>query len=400
MAASLPQGDPWPDDNRLKVEVRNDSTFHAYLHVPFCVVRCGYCDFNTYTANEIGDISQSTFHESLIREIEFADSVLSGSGIPKRKLETVFIGGGTPSLFSPSQIGALLTRLEEAFGFGEDVEITMEANPEGLTKERLAGFYESGINRFSIGVQSFDEQVLKTLDRVHTAEKVRSAARDIRELGARLSLDLIYGAPGESLDSWSKTLDLALELKPEHVSAYALIVEEGTALARRISRGEMPDIDEDLNADKYLLAEQKLTEAGLENYEVSNWGEPCRHNQAYWRSMDWWGFGPGAHSHISGTRFWNHKHPASYSKLLLQGSPIHSMESLDARTRSEERLLLELRTSDGVDRKLLRDLGVSPQLVSDRIASGQLRLGPGGQIVPTLEGRLLVDGIVLDFLTN
>lgn len=400
MASQLPIADAWPTDNRLIAVSSAPASFHVYVHVPFCVVRCGYCDFNTYTANEIGDVSQAKFHDHLIKEIDFSAKVLSDSELIQKPVSTVFFGGGTPSLFTPEQISEILNSLEDRFGFTDDCEITLEANPEGLSKESIAGYKAAGVNRMSLGVQSFDSEVLRVLDRVHTSEKVIAASAWARELGLRLSVDLIYGAPGESIESWENTLRRALDLQPEHVSAYSLIVEEGTALARRISRGEIGEVDEDLNAEKYLIADQMLSEAGLSNYEVSNWGEPSRHNVAYWLSQNWWGYGPGAHSHISGLRFWNHKHPANYATRLQTGSPAHSIESLSERQRLEERLLLELRTSHGVERDLLSRLGVKPELVANAIATGLLTIDAQQVLRTTLNGRLLVDGLVLDFLTK
>jgi oxygen-independent coproporphyrinogen-3 oxidase len=303
-------------------------------------------------------------------------------------------------MFEASQISAILESLKANFGFTDDIEITLEANPEGLDHLKLDQLKLAGVNRISLGVQSFDQQVLDVLDRVHSRDKVIAAVRQARELGLRVSVDLIYGAPGESLESWEATLRQALELGVEHVSAYSLIIEEGTAIARKISRGELADVDEDLNADKYLLTEKLLTEAGLTNYEVSNWGNPSRHNQAYWESQDWWGYGPGAHSHISGARFWNQKHPATYAAALEKGSPAHGFEYLDPRTQLEEQLLLMLRTNSGISSALLRELGVPNELVANAIANGLLALAPGGKLVATLNGRLLVDGLVLDFLSK
>lgn len=400
MVASLPIADPWPLNNRLAVQVDKSKTFHAYVHIPFCVVRCGYCDFNTYTASEIGDVSQSDFHRHLISEIHFSRQVLESSSAPARELSSIFFGGGTPSLFTPTQIREIIDSLRENFGLSAECEITLEANPEGLSHSLIEGFKDAGVNRISLGVQSFDQDVLRILDRIHTQDKVLQAVEAARSLGLRLSVDLIYGAPGESLSSWEKTLNHAISHRPEHVSAYSLIVEDGTALARKIKRGELAEVDEDLNAEKYLLTEQLLSAAGLANYEVSNWGTPSRHNQAYWQSNDWWGYGPGAHSHISGTRFWNHKHPANYAQLVSKGSPVHSMEVLDERTKLEERLLLEMRTSAGVPNELLKALGVSPRLIAEAIANGLLVLRADRNLVATLQGRLVVDGLVLDFLTK
>ncbi len=400
MAASLPLGLKWPSDNQLKVDTSTQSTFHAYVHIPFCAVRCGYCDFNTYVSTELRGVSQAEFHLPLVREIELSRELLLQWQLPARKLSTIFFGGGTPSMFEASQIAVILAALNSQFGFESGIEITMEANPEGLDLEKLQALAAAGVNRISLGVQSFDQQVLDVLDRVHSFEKVIASVQEAKRLGLRVSIDLIYGAPGESLDSWKGTLRQALALGVEHISAYSLIVEEGTAIARKIARGELTQVDEDLNADKYLLTEVLLAEAGLSNYEVSNWGKPSRHNQAYWESQDWWGYGPGAHSHISGSRFWNQKHPASYAAALEKGSPAQGFEYLDPRTQLEEKLLLMLRTESGVSSALLRELGVPNDLVANAIANGLLQLGAGGQLRATLQGRLLVDGLVLDFLSK
>lgn len=400
MAASLPLGLSWPSDNQLKLTPNAGATFHAYVHIPFCAVRCGYCDFNTYTSKELRGVSQDEFHVPLIQEVALSKQLLSTWAIPDRKLTTIFFGGGTPSMFEASQISQIIDSLRASFGLSDDIEITLEANPEGLDYLKLEELRTAGVNRISLGVQSFDQQVLDVLDRVHSRDKVIAAVTKARELGFRVSIDLIYGAPGESLESWRSTLEQAIELGVEHVSAYSLIVEDGTAIARKIARGELVEVDEDLNADKYLLTEELLGQAGLSNYEVSNWGNPSLHNQAYWQSQDWWGYGPGAHSHISGARFWNQKHPATYTAALAKGSPAAGFEYLDPRTQQEEQLLLMLRTDRGVSSALLRELGVPNELVANAIASGLLQLGPGGQLRATLSGRLLVDGLVLDFLSK
>lgn len=303
-------------------------------------------------------------------------------------------------MFEASQISVIIESLRESFGFIDEIEITLEANPEGLDHLKLEELKTVGVNRISLGVQSFDQQVLDVLDRVHSKDKVIAAVKQARELGLRVSVDLIYGSPGETLESWKRTLEQALELGVEHVSAYSLIIEEGTAIARKIARGELAEVDEDLNADKYLLTEELLGSAGLANYEVSNWGNPSLHNQAYWQSQDWWGYGPGAHGHISGARFWNQKHPATYTAALVKGSPAAGFEYLDKRTQLEEQLLLMLRTNQGVPRSLLRELGVPTELVANAIATGLLELASNDQIKATLSGRLLVDGLVLDFLSK
>jgi oxygen-independent coproporphyrinogen-3 oxidase len=400
LAASLPLGLSWPSDNQLTLTPNLNATFHAYVHIPFCAVRCGYCDFNTYTSKELRGVSQAEFHTPLIQEIALSKQLLSNWGVPERQLTTVFFGGGTPSMFEASQISQILESLKSNFGFKDHVEITLEANPEGLDNLKLDQLKAAGVNRISLGVQSFDQQVLNVLDRIHSREKVIAAVRQARELGLRVSVDLIYGAPGESLDSWRRTLEQAIELGVEHVSAYSLIIEEGTAIARKIARGELSEVDEDLNADKYLLTEELLGNAGLTNYEVSNWGNPSLHNQAYWQSQDWWGYGPGAHGHISGARFWNQKHPATYTAALEKGSPAAGFEYLDKRTQLEEQLLLMLRTSQGVPRALFRELGVPSQLVANAIASELLTMAPNDHVKASLSGRLLVDGLVLDFLSK
>jgi oxygen-independent coproporphyrinogen-3 oxidase len=400
LAASLPLGLSWPSDSQLALTPNPSATFHAYVHIPFCAVRCGYCDFNTYTSKELRGVSQAEFHIPLIQEVNLSKQLLSNWGIPERKLTTVFFGGGTPSMFESSQISQILESLKENFDFADHIEITLEANPEGLDHLKLEELKSAGVNRISLGVQSFDQQVLDVLDRVHSRDKVIAAVKKARELGLRVSVDLIYGAPGESLESWKQTLEQAIELGVEHVSAYSLIIEEGTAIARKIARGELAEVDEDLNADKYLLTEERLGAAGLVNYEVSNWGNPSLHNQAYWQSQDWWGYGPGAHGHISGARFWNQKHPATYTAALEKGSPAAGFEYLDTRTQLEEQLLLMLRTSQGVPRALLRELGVPSELVANAIATGLLELASNDHIKATLSGRLLVDGLVLDFLSK
>ena len=395
MPGALPVGAPWPKDNQLNRDPGNRS-FHAYVHVPFCEVRCGYCDFNTYTAKELGGVNQSTFHEHLISEIAFSKQVLG----EMPAFSSVFIGGGTPSLFSAEQIEAVLESLGASFGLALDCEVTLEANPESTTPEYLAEIAKVGITRLSMGVQSFDRQVLQTLDRQHEPERVAPLIAAGNELGMVTSVDLIYGAPGETLDTWSRTLSEALELGTDHVSAYSLIVEPGTKLARQIASGEIGPTSEDLNAEKYELATKSLEGAGLEWYEVSNWGKPSAHNSAYWKSQNWWGYGPGAHSHIDGNRFWNHKHPTSYQKALSDGSPAAGVERLTDHQMLEEELLLMLRTKWGVERELFAKLKVPPELVAQEISQGNLELSGTDRIRVSRKGRLIVDGLVVKFLSH
>ena len=395
MPSALPVGAPWPKDNRLERD-SGQRSFHAYVHVPFCEVRCGYCDFNTYTAKELGGVSQSSFHEQLIKEIDFSKEVLG----EMPKLSSVFIGGGTPSLFSAEQVGQIIDGLSNTFGLEVNCELTLEANPESTSEEYLKEIWQAGINRLSMGAQSFDKAVLATLDRQHNPELVAPLVQAAKGLGLSVSVDLIYGTPGETVDSWTQTLSEALALETNHISAYSLIVEPGTKLARQIATGELSEVDEDFNAQLYELAAELIGQAGLEWYEVSNWGEPSRHNSAYWQSQNWWGYGPGAHSHIDGNRFWNHKHPTTYQKHLSSGSPAAGIERLTRRQAMEESLLLMLRTKWGVTRTIFSELEVPAELVAEEMAEGNLELFEGDRVRATAKGRLIVDGLVLKFLSH
>lgn len=395
---TLPEGNPWPSSNTL-VSLREPDSFHAYVHIPFCEVRCGYCDFNTYTASELGDVSRLEFDSALNHEIEFASKVLNASGITTPKLSSIFFGGGTPSLMTGEQIERILGQLRLKFGVAADAEVTLEANPESTSTQLLEKLVSAGVNRISFGAQSFDPDVLSVLDRTHRPELLLPLVTKAKELGLRTSIDLIYGAPGESIDSWAATLESAISLGTEHVSAYSLIVEDGTKLASKIRRGLLPDVDEDLNALKHALADQMFEAAGLSWYEVSNWGNPSVHNQAYWSSKNWWGFGPGAHSHINGNRFWNRKHPAAYQQALQTGSPAIGHEEIDDLTHLTERIMLQLRTSHGLDRSVISSAGVSAAVVARYLAEGKLSM-EGNRIQVTKQGRLLVDGIALDLVSS
>ena len=398
MPSTLPVGLRWPESNLIPPLDDVNKTLHAYVHVPFCVARCGYCDFNTYTSDELNGDLRTGFDQFLIKEIEASAGVIRDSGYPHRELSTVFFGGGTPSLFSSSQFGNLLTALRERFGIAADAEVTTEANPESTKPNWLSELRGRGVNRLSMGVQSFDDGVLAVLDRGHSEDQVGPLVRAAKDLGYEVSIDLIYGAPGESLASWKSTLLAALELGTDHISAYSLIVEPGTKLERKIRKGEVPATDEDLNAAKYELATELIDSAGLGWYEVSNWGKPSRHNSAYWASQDWWGYGPGAHSHLAGNRFWNQKHPASYQTALLSGLAVAGREELTARQRLEEELMLGLRTISGVSKSLVRELEIEPSRIAKAIAQGYLDL-VDDRLVVSIEGRLVVDRLVLDFLS-
>nr|WP_227464354.1 radical SAM family heme chaperone HemW [Nocardioides lijunqiniae] len=373
--------------------------FGFYVHVPFCRVRCGYCDFNTYTADELGPgASRATYAASAVAEVRQARRVLGEVDAP---VDTVFVGGGTPTLLSPGDLGAVLGAVRSEFGLSPDAEVTTEANPDSVTPDDLARLREEGFTRISFGMQSAVPHVLAVLDRTHDPARVPDVVRWAREAGfEQVSLDLIYGTPGESQDDWRRTLDEALACGPDHVSAYSLIVEDGTALARRVRRGELSMPDEDDLADKYDLADDRLTAAGLGWYEVSNWARDdaarCRHNLGYWTDGDWWGVGPGAHSHVGGVRWWNVKHPAAYADRLASGaSPAHAREVLDPESRRVERVLLELRLRDGLDPRVLdaAGLGAVPRLVDSGL------LEPGTErLVLTRRGRLLADAVVRDLL--
>ncbi len=400
MPSTLPEGEVAPRDGSLpEAAVREAATrpLGFYLHVPFCASRCGYCDFNTYTAKELGGgASQASYAETAVREVHLARRVL---GDLDRPVDTVFFGGGTPTLLSADDLGKMLAAVRDEFGLAADAEVTTEANPESVDPQYLEDLLAAGFTRVSFGMQSASSHVLKILDRQHTPGRALEAVKEATAAGfEHVNLDLIYGTPGESLDDWRASLESALSAEPDHVSAYALIVEDGTQLARRIRRGELPMPDDDDLADKYVLADELLSAQGLSWYEVSNWARAedarCRHNELYWRGDTWWGVGPGAHSHVGGVRWWNVKHPSAYAERLGAGdSPAYAREILDDETRRVERVLLEIRLSAGLPLHVLDDEGRAaaarmPDLV--RPVDGRLVLTP--------RGRLLADAVVRDLL--
>lgn len=400
MAGPLPVGDPVPSDGALPDGTSIDpaADFGVYLHVPFCRVRCGYCDFNTYTSRELRGARQDQYAQTVLREVDLAARVL-GDLAPVRAAQTVFFGGGTPTLLPPGDLALMLSGVREAFGLDPDAEVTVEANPDTVTDAVAEELATSGVTRLSIGMQSAVPHVLAVLDRTHRPENVATAVRAARRAGLDVSVDLIYGTPGESAADWRTSLDAALALEPDHVSAYALIIEDGTRLARQIRRGEVAAPDDDLQADMYELADSLLGSAGFEWYEVSNWARHrthrSRHNLAYWRGADWWGFGPGAHSHVAGTRWWNVKHPAAYAQRLATGrSPAAARESPDADARALERVLLRSRIREGLPVPDLPDAGrrAVPSLIAEGLIDGADAVR--GTIVLTLRGRLLADAVV------
>jgi oxygen-independent coproporphyrinogen-3 oxidase len=379
------------------------------VHIPFCAVRCGYCDFNTYTATELGGgASQDAYAATAIAEVEFAARVLNNSGVPRRPLSTVFFGGGTPTLLPAEDLARILTAAIGAWGLQPGAEVTTEANPDSVTPESLQLLADAGFTRVSFGMQSAVPHVLKVLDRTHTPSRVPEVVQWARQAGLAVSLDLIYGTPGESLDDWRYSLETALSYGPDHISAYALIVEDGTKLAAQIRRGEVPEIDDDDHAAKYELADELISAAGLAWYEVSNWSrtpeQACRHNLAYWRGDDWWGIGPGAHSHVGGVRWWNVKHPTAYANRLGTGaSPAAGRETLDTETRNVERVMLEARLNSGLDIPSLGGLGdTGRHAVAGLIADGLVDPAAAfkGRLVLTLKGRLLADAVVRRILPD
>jgi putative oxygen-independent coproporphyrinogen III oxidase len=404
MPSAMPEGQPAPSDGSLPEQALSEITLRPlgiYIHVPFCTTRCGYCDFNTYTASELGaepGASRAGYIEAAIQELDLAGRVLGSQAPP---VSTIFVGGGTPTVLPPDDLGRLVAAVRDRFGLVENAEVTTESNPESVDAAALHRLRELGFNRISFGMQSAVPQVLATLDRVHSPGRPQQAVAEARAAGfTNTSLDLIYGTPGESAADWRVSLDAALAVSPEHISAYALIVEEGTRLAARIRRGELTHPDDDDLADKYLITEERLSAAGYEAYEVSNWSTSattrCQHNLGYWRSDHWWGIGPGAHSHVGGVRWWNVKHPRAYASRLAEGvSPAHARDVLTPSDRRLERILLELRLADGLSTSLLTD--TEQGRIADLRARG-LAAVDDGTLILTGSGRLLADGVIRELL--
>ena len=403
MPSAPPDGEPVPVDGALPAAARaglGTRPFGFYVHVPFCATRCGYCDFNTYTAAELGSgASRETYADLAIAEIHHAKRVLGDDAPP---VSTVFVGGGTPTLLPAADLGRVLAAIDAGFGLADGAEVTTEANPESVDEPYLAELRAAGFTRVSFGMQSARAHVLKVLDRRHTPGRPQQCVSWARSAGFdHVNLDLIYGTPGETDDDWRATLASAAEAGPDHVSAYALIVEDGTRLAARVRRGELPMTDDDVLADRYLMAEEALTAAGLRWYEVSNWAADaaarCAHNLLYWTGGDWWGVGPGAHSHVGGVRWWNVRHPAAYARHLADGaSPGQGRELLTGADRHLERVMLELRLAEGLP---LDALDTDGRVAAKTALEGGL-LDPAahgaGRAVLTLRGRLLADAVVRD----
>ncbi|MEY2769326.1 MAG: hypothetical protein RL359_962 [Actinomycetota bacterium] len=367
-----------------------------YVHIPYCIKRCGYCDFNTYTPSELQDgatleIVSNDYIDAVLRELESA---------PKDQVPTIFFGGGTPSLLPAHDLGRVITAIKSRNGLTTDCEITLEANPDSVTEEKLQGYLAAGFNRISFGMQSAQPHVLAVLDRTHNPANVKRAVDMARAAGFEsISVDLIYGTPGESLEDWRKTVTEALSLDIDHISAYALIVETGTKLAAQIKRGDLKMPNDDLMADMYLIVDQMCNEAGLNWYELSNWakaGKECQHNIAYWKSENWWGLGPGAHSHVDRKRFWNVKHPTAYKQKLFAGeSPIADFEDLTIEQLRDESIMLAIRMRSGLALSLLTDK--AKENLAAYKSSGHLEIVDEAFQL-TAQGRLIADRLVREAL--
>ena len=383
------------------------SDFGVYIHVPFCSVRCGYCDFNTYAPGEVEGATREGYVEAALGEMSMGHRSMSSNARPAT---TVFFGGGTPTMLDPTAIIALLHGVRDTWGIAEGAEITTEANPDSVTRASLSALASAGFTRISFGMQSAVTNVLATLERTHNPDNVATAVQWAKEAGLAVSLDLIYGTPGESLADWSTSLDAAIALEPDHISAYALVIEPATKMGAQLRRGEVEPVDLDTQADMYEAAEARLSTAGFHWYEVSNWarrpGQECRHNLAYWRSQDWWGIGPGAHSYLGprigddgeqvhAERWWNVKHPRAYSARITAGeSPEQEREPLTANDLALESVMLRIRLAEGIPRSNVdADKGVAiAALIGDGILDGRSALA--GTLALTLRGRLLADAAV------
>lgn len=374
-----------------------------YIHIPYCVKRCGYCDFNTYTPAELkleqGISSISTdYTDQVLAEISMAKETIGTAKVP-----TIFFGGGTPSLMNPADIARIIEKVKGSFELAKNCEVTLETNPDSVTKEKLAQFRSAGVNRISFGMQSSVSKVLKVLDRTHNPENLKLVTNWAREVGyEQISVDLIYGTPGESIADWQSSIDTALALPINHISAYSLIVEDGTKLAAQVKRGEISAPNDDEMAEKYKIADDAFRTAGFNWYELSNWaksGSECQHNLIYWRNENWWGIGPGAHSHISGRRWWNVKNPFAYQERILAGkSPQADAEVLVSEQIENENLMLGIRLADGLTKQKLNNLQINK--LKSYLDSGYLikERWQNGYATLTQSGRLIADRIVRDIL--
>lgn len=377
--------------------------FGIYIHVPFCATRCGYCDFNTYTAGELGtSASPQSWLAALRGELATAAAAFGALPTETPEVATIFVGGGTPSLLGGDGLAEVLDAVRAEFTLAAGAEITTESNPESTSPEFFERLLAGGYTRLSLGMQSAAQHVLEVLDRTHTPGRAVAAAKEARAAGfEHVNLDLIYGTPGERDADLDASLDAVLEAGVDHVSAYSLIVEDGTALARKVRRGELPAPDDDVLAARYERIDSRLAAAGLTWYEVSNWAANdaarCHHNLGYWDGGDWLGAGPGAHSHVGGVRWWNVKHPARYAERVARGGlPAAGWEALSAAERHTERVMLTVRLRTGLP---LADLDPAGLAAADRARADGLAELRGERLILTDRGRLLADGVVRDLLT-
>jgi putative oxygen-independent coproporphyrinogen III oxidase len=373
------------------VQLRPDAPFGVYVHVPFCLTRCGYCDFNTYTPAELGGVNPDAWLGVLASELELAAARLGGP-----TADTVFVGGGTPSLLGAERLCAVLEMVRDHFGLTPNAEVTTEANPESTSPQLFDALRKAGYTRISLGMQSVSPRVLAVLDRVHSPGRATAAASEAIAAGfEHVNLDLIYGTPGESDDDLKRSVQAAVGAGVDHVSAYALAVEEGTALARRVRRGELAAPDDDVLAHRYELVDAMLRAAGFDWYEVSNWcrlGGQCRHNLGYWDGGQWWGAGPGAHSYVGSIRWWNVKHPNTYTQLLADAAlPVAGVEELDSDDLHTEEVMLKIRLRCGLP---LHALGAAERQRSAVAIADGLVVSEGERLVLTDRGRLLADAVV------
>ena len=409
-----PLGAPAPLDGRIPAGSAvgcKERDFSLYIHVPFCSVRCGYCDFNTYATDDFGNgVGLGSYAQDAVAELEFAQRVLRDSGVPDRPLYSIFFGGGTPTKLPAADLVTILQSATELFGLQKGAEVTTEANPDSVTRDDLFELRAGGFTRVSFGMQSVIPSVLEVLDRTHTPSNVPKVVQWAKEAGLHVSVDLIYGTPGETLEQWRESAQAAVSYQPDHISAYSLIIEEGTKLAAQIRRGDYQMPDNDLMADMYLAAEEIFSGGGYHWYEVSNYSTTeatrSRHNYAYWRNQDWWGIGPGAHSHINGTRWWNLKHPVPYAHKVREGlSPAAAREVLTAETRRFEDIMLQIRVIDGLHISKLES-GRSPQDIESSLdwlqAQGLIdpKARSEGKVQLTLQGRLLGDAVTRELLPD
>src|SRR3954451_7599716 len=372
--ARLPAGDPAPADGALPaqaLESLGTRPFGFYVHVPFCASRCGYCDFNTYVPGEHGAEQAGGYVAAVLAEIDLAAQVLAAAP----RVETVFFGGGTPTLLSAGDLTRILQRIDERFGLRPGAEVTTEANPEWVDPGKLAALREAGFTRLSLGMQSAVPRGLATLDRVHSPGRPPQAVAEAPAAGfGQVGLDLIHGPPGETADDWRASLDAALSAGPDHLSVYSLIVEPGTRMAAQVRRGELVVPGEDVIVDRFETAERVLGEAGMAWYETCSWARSeaawGRHTLGYWGGGDWWGAGPGAHSHVGGIRWWNVLHPRAWSERLAAAtSPAAARELPGEEGVRRERVMRGLRLRSGV---ALGELARDGRAAAERHVAGGL----------------------------